>query len=404
MRIAVWHNLPSGGGKRALYNHIKALKERGHYIESWTTDLASADYLPLSEIITEHCMPLKAKLQKVEKSKNPLIQTIKRNKLFKSFFTECVNEIQKGGFDLIFANACRITYMPYIGLYAKIPVVVYLGEPNRYLFEASEKAWALPNFKLSLRGLNKMRKDFFKTYSQRIQLREEINAAKSCTKILVNSLYSRESIIRAYGIDATVCYLGIDTKSFHSDTIEKKPYVVGLSSLFRFKGIHKAIEVISKIPSDIRPGLIWIGNSTDNSYLDFLKELANNLNVDFTTNHEITDSELIKIVSSAAVMIYTPWLEPFGLAPLEANACGTHVVAIAEGGIRESITNGKNGTLINGYKLDEFAKEITTFTTNTEYALKKGLEARDFVLENWNEKTMAKNIVLEIECVIDKNE
>ena len=32
MKIAIWHNLPSGGGKRALYNHIKALKENGHYV------------------------------------------------------------------------------------------------------------------------------------------------------------------------------------------------------------------------------------------------------------------------------------------------------------------------------------------------------------------------------------
>lgn len=155
MKIAVWHNLPSGGGKRALYNHIKALKEQGHNIESWTTDVASQDYLPLSEIITEHCKPIKEQLQKIEKIQNPIIQTLKINKLLKNHLTECANDIQKGGFDLIFANSCRITYMPYIGLYSKIPVVVYLGEPNRSLYEASELSniWELPSFKFNLRGL-----------------------------------------------------------------------------------------------------------------------------------------------------------------------------------------------------------------------------------------------------------
>jgi len=35
MRIAVWHNLPSGGAKRALYDHVRGLVDRGHSIESW---------------------------------------------------------------------------------------------------------------------------------------------------------------------------------------------------------------------------------------------------------------------------------------------------------------------------------------------------------------------------------
>jgi len=46
-------------------------------------------------------------------------------------------------------------------------------------------------------------------------------------------------------------------------------------------------------------------------------------------------------------MVYSARLEPFGLAPLEANACATPVVAVAEGGVRESIRNGVNGVLIS---------------------------------------------------------
>jgi len=33
LKIAVWHNLPSGGGKRALYQHVKGLVDRGHDLE-----------------------------------------------------------------------------------------------------------------------------------------------------------------------------------------------------------------------------------------------------------------------------------------------------------------------------------------------------------------------------------
>jgi hypothetical protein len=38
MEIAVWNNLNSGGGKRALYYHIEGLLKRGHEIISFCPD------------------------------------------------------------------------------------------------------------------------------------------------------------------------------------------------------------------------------------------------------------------------------------------------------------------------------------------------------------------------------
>ena len=35
MRIALWHNLPPGGGKRAFYDQVAGLVKLGHYVESW---------------------------------------------------------------------------------------------------------------------------------------------------------------------------------------------------------------------------------------------------------------------------------------------------------------------------------------------------------------------------------
>ena len=99
-------------------------------------------------------------------------------------------------------------------------------------------------------------------------------------------------------------------------------------------------------------------------------------------------------------MIYLPFLEPFGLAPLEANACGTYVVAIAEGGIRESITNEINGTLINGFETKKFAEIITLFVSDLNFAKASGNAARIFVEERWNEQFMADNISFEIESLL----
>ena len=403
MRIAIWHNLPSGGGKRALYNHIKALQGHGHYIEGWTTDYASQDYLPLSEIIKEHCKPITKNLQKINKNKSPIRRTIKTINLLKKHCKECVEEIEREGFDLIFANSCGLTYMPYIGLFAKIPVVTYLGEPNRLLYEASEigNIWELPAFNFTPRGINRLRKDLLTTYSRRIKVGEEIKAAKSCSRILVNSLYSRESIKRAYGINSSVCYLGVDEKLFHSDNdILKKPFVVGMGSIGKGKNVDMAIHVIAKIPTYQRPQLKWISNGFIPDYFNEITTLAKELKVEFIPLIDINDNKITEVLSEAAVMIYTSQLEPFGLAPIEANMCGTSVVGVAEGGIRESIKNQINGFLVNGYQIDEMSKLILPFLTDINYAKQMGKQARAHALKYWNWKQMADNIENELQSII----
>ena len=393
MRIAIWHNLPSGGGKRALYNHVKLLQDRGHYLEAWTTDMSSDSYLSLTDIITEHRLPVKSHFNQTYGLKNPIKRIKKQISIMQEHCKTCVRDIESQSFDLIFAGSCIFSYMSYISNFSKIPAIIYLGEPYRPLFEAlPENVWQAPSDEFKLRNIRRAVYDYRQTYSKRVQLREEISAAKKYDAILVNSLFSRESIIRAYGIDAKVCYLGIDNEVFNSEDFKKEPYVVGLGKISYIKSVHKAIKVISKIPPEIRPVLKWISNGYDEFYFDEVKALALELGVQFEPQINISDEELKTVLACAAIMIYTPNLEPFGFAPLEANACGTYVVATAEGGVKESISNGKNGHLITGFDELEMSRVITEFITDLNMAKLKGREALAFVQNNWSMQKMADNI------------
>jgi glycosyltransferase involved in cell wall biosynthesis len=49
------------------------------------------------------------------------------------------------------------------------------------------------------------------------------------------------------------------------------------------------------------------------------------------------------LLRSADVAVFTPWYEPFGIAPVEAMACGIPVVATAVGGITDTVTDGVTG-------------------------------------------------------------
>ena len=386
MRIAVWHNLPSGGGKRQLYNHVRGLVERGHYVESWCPDTADQNFLPLGSMIKEHVIPFEKRhdyfydIYKPASHVRLLIQQMERH------CQECAEQINTGGFDIVFANACIFFRTSPIAKYVKLPSAIYLGEPYRWFYESlPELPWLAPRggfSKISL-SLGAIRGYLFNRASLngiRLQARAELEYARSFNQILVNSIYSRESVQRAYNLDSRVCYLGIDTDLYQPTTDKKENFVVGLGTIYHAKGVDRAIRAISTIDEPKRPELVWIGNGVGESY----DQLAKDLGVKFTTKIHIPDAEVMSLLSRAAVMVYTSRLEPFGLAPLEANACGTFVVGIAEGGVRESITEGVNGFLARDEDPELLGRLILKVTENSLDAVTLGQQAREHVVKEWN--------------------
>jgi glycosyltransferase involved in cell wall biosynthesis len=114
--------------------------------------------------------------------------------------------------------------------------------------------------------------------------------------------------------------------------------------------------------------------------------MAANCGVRLTVKVRVSDSELVSLLSRAAMLLYTSRLEPFGLAPLEANACGAPVVCIAEGGVRESIVHGRNGLLIAGDDSRELGRAIECLIDNPLLAQKLRDTSVAHVRTNWSLK------------------
>lgn len=392
MKIAVWHNLPSGGGKRALYHHVKGLLDRGHTIESWCPPTADQTYLPLSELIQENIVPLaqepKKRFGRINQILSPYYEVVDKLQAMEEHCQQCAAEINQGNFDLLFANSSSALATTAIGRYVDLPRILYLQEPYRVLYEAMPQLpWvALPSTVKAWRSRSYLRNflhNLITVQGLRVQVREEVQNARCFDLILVNSLFSRESILRAYGLDAKVCYLGIDSELFKPTGVTRKNIVVGLGSISPAKGIERAIRAVSTIQIDKRPDLIWIGNFSSQFYQQELEKLATSLEVNFVAKVRITDTELVNFLNQASVMLYTSILEPFGFAPLEANACETPVVAIAEGGVRETIQDGMNGFLIYDDDPVAIGKAILRFLENKELLYKMGKQARNQVLQKW---------------------
>lgn len=393
MKIAVWHNLPSGGGKRQLYYHVKGLVERGHYVESWCPDTANQDFLPLSNIVKENVFPLETGGSRgisynVLKNSDDVKHLIL---IMDNHCKKCAEQINKKDFDILFANSCTFLRTSAISKYIKIPSAIYLNEAYRWLYEAlPELPWIAPRDLIHRKdSLIKTIKHYLKKENRlldgmRIQAGVELEYARNFDEILANSIFSRESLLKVYNLESKVCYLGIDTDYYKSTREEKENFVVGVGTIYHGKGIDRAIRAIGTIESEKRPALIWIGNGAWESDLKSYKLLARELNVNFTPKINIRDNEVISLLSRASAMIYTSRLEPFGLAPLEANACGTPVVGIAEGGVKETIKNGINGYLVNEDNPEQLGRLVLKFAGDIDKAVAFGKQARKHVQENWN--------------------
>ena len=388
MKIAVWHNLPSGGGKRALYDHVRGLVARGHTIEAWCPPTANPNYLPLSRLIPEHVLPIEWPLKPRLSDFWQITLTVERSlAAMEAHCRLCAAEINRGGFDILFANTCYFFYTSPIGRFATMPSILYLQEPCRWLYEPMPRSrWvarpARPRSRSIVREWRSAFTDWRRVRNDRLQAREELDNAAAFTRILANSLFSRESILRAYGLDSDVCYLGIDTDLFSDHQLPREDYVVGLGSFSLAKNIRFAIDAVGAMPAP-RPKLVWVGNAIEPPYLDEMTALANERQVEFLPLVNVSDDLLINILNRASMMIYAPRLEPFGLAPLEAGACGVPVVAVAEGGVRETILDGVTGLHVENDPAAA-ASALTTLRNDLALARRLGVNAVAAVKEKWS--------------------
>lgn len=408
MKIAIWHNLPTGGGKRALHEHVRALLRLGHSIEIWCPPSADQSFLPLRDLVPEHVVPLApptvAPTGRVSGRVHLATDIGIRMKQMEDHCRQCALEIARGDFDVLFVHPCQYFRSSPIALFTDLPNALYLQEPYRELYEAwPELPWSAPD-----RAFDANSPSYWKFFvddalalaGKRVQVREERRWTRSFDQVLVNSAFSRESVIRTYNLDARVAYLGIDTEQFAPSGEAKEPYVIGLGNIYFNKRPDFAMQCIAAVPAATRPKLVWVGNFGD---VDGMQRTACALGVQLETHVLIPHEQLISLLSRAAVMLYTSHLEPFGYAPLEANACGTVVVGIAEGGVRETVGHPDSGTLIPNLDAQAFADAIVPLVADLPQAHELGQRARRYVERQWSGTDSAERLCTELQRVIDRH-
>jgi len=175
----------------------------------------------------------------------------------------------------------------------------------------------------------------------------------------------------------------VDTDVFRPlPEIKRQHYVLSVGAIQHHKGFDFLIQSLGMLPNATRPALRLVGNVEICEERRSLEAFALQHKVELHIEVGIGQDVLVRRYNEAALLAYAPYDEPFGLVPLEAMACGTPVVGVAEGGVRESIVDGVTGLHVER-DCRAFAGAIGRLFGESELRAVFGRNARDYVLKHW---------------------
>jgi glycosyltransferase involved in cell wall biosynthesis len=371
MRIAVFHNLPSGGAKRAMVEMIRQLRQAGDTVDVLAPSTADEQFFPSRSVATSVRIWETSEAPGSGRGRIPIPALGRRLRVVAAVQREIAHAIDSGNYDVAFVHHCRFTQSPFVLRYLETPAVYYCQEPYRLAYEARLQ----PSLQVRLRlwspviGIARMD-------------RANIGAAD---RILANSFYSRESILRAYGLDSSVVYLGVDTQTFRpaSAAPGREAYVISVGALASFKGHRHVVRSLGLIPSQRRPSLIVVADRSAAGEEAALADLAASLDVEVQIKTGVNDAELVRLYQGARLAVCASELEPFGLVALEAAACGTPVVAIREGGFRETVDPGVTGLLVDDRRPESLAAAMEDLLNDETRRSRLGAAGVQAVRERW---------------------
>jgi glycosyltransferase involved in cell wall biosynthesis len=226
--------------------------------------------------------------------------------------------------------------------------ISYVHSPMRY-------AWDLQNQYLKQVGLDKgIRGLCLRWLLHKLRI-WDARTANGVDHFIANSHYISRRIKKVYGRDSNVIYPPVSVDAF--PLVEnKEDFYLTASRLVPYKKIDIIVEAFSHMPDK---KLIVIG---DGSEMKRIKEKSSpNISIIGYQNQDA----LLNYMQKATAFVFAAE-EDFGIAPVEAQACGTPVIAFGKGGVLETVrpygVNNPTGLFFNEQTYQSIIDAVTYFS------------------------------------------
>ena len=205
--------------------------------------------------------------------------------------------------------------------------VSYCHSPARY-------AWDMQEQYLRESGMSSGVKSVIARYFLHKFRIWDVRTANGVDKFVANSSFIKKRINKCYRREADVIYPPVDIKKFRLEK-NKDDFYLAASRLVPYKRLDLIAEAFVKMPSK---KLKIIG---DGPQMQKIKEIVGN-----AENIELlgykSDEVMLRNMQKAKAFIFAAE-EDFGIIPVEAQACGTPVIAFGKGGCLETVANNISG-------------------------------------------------------------
>jgi D-inositol-3-phosphate glycosyltransferase len=133
-------------------------------------------------------------------------------------------------------------------------------------------------------------------------------------------------------------------------------------------------------------GLSGTGFDKPESLYSLVKELHLTENVMFLPPS--TREKLATLYKASTLVAVPSYSESFGLVAVEAQACGTPVIATNVGGLKTTVADNKSGLLVNGHDPRTWAQALAQVSLNEKEYLQLKVGAREHALNFSWDKTV----------------
>jgi glycosyltransferase involved in cell wall biosynthesis/O-antigen/teichoic acid export membrane protein len=177
--------------------------------------------------------------------------------------------------------------------------------------------------------------------------------------------------------DIHVVHPGIENKIFSRIAKTETPTVVYLGRIKPYKNLDILIQAFSSVVSFVPNAKLLIAGDGESkhSIVKLVDSLGLNNHVVFMG--KVSDEEKIRLLGSSWVAVQPSQVEGWGITVIEANACGTPVIASYVNGLKDSIVDGKTGILVRPGNEERFAEAILSVVTYSK--LRTGLSHEAYI-------------------------
>ncbi|RIJ42070.1 glycosyltransferase family 4 protein [Pontibacter oryzae] len=314
-------------------------------VEELLTLYPSADLFSLIDFMPEHLRKhlLQKKVHTTFIQKLPFAK--KHYRSYLAFMPFAIEQLDLSAYKLVISSSHAVA--KGILTHSYQTHICYCHSPIRYAWDLYQQYLKEAGLTSGFKGtLAKLILHYIRIW--------DYSTANRVDHFIANSSYIARRIQKVYRREATVIYPPVDVENF-TLAANKEDFYVTASRLVPYKKVDLIIEAFAKMPDK---KLVIIG--TGPNYEKLKAQATPNI-----TMLGYQPFDVLKDYLQRAKAFVFAAEEDFGILPVEAQACGTPVIAFGKGGAVETVLDRKTGILYPEQTVASLTEAILEFESGS---------------------------------------